>query len=116
MLVRLKKNKNIPIEKNEIAKANKTRRRRYFIKYWNNFSNTYHLCWTDKENEEKEMLDNGWKKITRKEAISNCVSERYRRKYDQACSRFADAYIYQYDHGDCPIDWGRIVDSYIVEF
>lgn len=74
-------------------------KRKYWIHYYKDFSNTYNLCYTETSDEEKRMEDKGWERITRKEAVNKCVAERRRRKEDAMFSGFADAVIlpFRYD-------------------
>jgi hypothetical protein len=67
--------------------------RNYYVKYTDNYHNTYNLCYV----EEGESLPSGdWSRISRKEAISLCVAERDRERYDNQFSGFADSYILPY--------------------
>lgn len=104
--------------------------RNYYVKYTNNFHNTYNLCYV----EDDETPPSGdWTRISRKEAISLCVAERDRERYDNQFSGFADSYIFPYkecysedslSHGDITLDlryalteqngW-YISDTYFVE-
>lgn len=92
--------------------------RYYFIKYYTSFSNTYILRHAPKEMLQK-MLDNGFTRITRKEAIRHCVEERRREKFDKACSGYANRCIYpiewEDEHGDIPMVYNYNKQEYIVE-
>ncbi|MBR1708800.1 MAG: hypothetical protein IJ719_08235 [Clostridia bacterium] len=66
--------------------------KKYYISR-SDFANTYSLVWAD---ETTKQPAEGWERITRKEAITYCIRERDRRKYDQMFSGYADAYIWPY--------------------
>lgn len=71
--------------------------KQYFIRYPRNFGNEYSLCWAEQGSKEAaEAIKNDYCRITRKEAIEKCTSERWARKHDQAFSGFGDAIIYPY--------------------
>lgn len=84
--------------------------RAYYIKYYRDFANTYNLCWCWAD----ESTPEGWRRITRKEAINYCKAERQLRRANHNFSGYADAYIYpasgKYNRAN-PI----ITDNYIVE-
>ena len=92
--------------------------KRYYVKYYLDFSNTYNLAYTETEAEEKQAKEQGYEHITRKEAEHLCALENQRRKDDTAFSRFADNIIYPigYDYdGDWRGDRRMILDGYILE-
>lgn len=68
----------------------------YFVKYWENFANTYHLAWTEKSNEDAALAA-GYEKISRKKAIELCAAERQRRKDDYNFSGYSDSRIFPLD-------------------
>ena len=91
------------------------RRKHYYVNYYRDFANAYNICWTDSEAEDKEAEEQGWTRITRKEAIGLCVDERERRKYDQAFSGYADMLVYPWDYSDERYPEIEIEDSYFVK-
>ena len=76
--------------------------RKYFVKYWANFGNTYNLAYTDTDAQAAEAEANGWERITRKQAESKCADENRARQADPAFSGYGDNMIYPYGY-DC--DW-----------
>ena len=72
--------------------------KKYYIEYTKNFSNTYNLYWADETN--ADSVTENMERISREEALSLCAQESYRRKYDQACSGFADNKISPVDYSE----------------
>lgn len=62
--------------------------RKYGIKYYRDFANTYILGYTDGE------LPEGWERITREEAECMARAESKRAKEDPNFSGYADTYVY----------------------
>lgn len=84
--------------------------KKYFVKYYNDFSNCYGLMWATNGME----VPNGAQQITRREAIALCIEERRRRKEQPMSSGYADIYIYQVDLTDNEDDRNIIIiDGYI---
>jgi len=83
----------------------------YLVNYWKDFGNTYTLAWTEAGSaEEQAAIENGWERITRKEAIRLCVEERERRRTDEAFSGYASEKVFplsliQNDDFDGDIEW-----------
>ena len=71
--------------------------KKYYIER-KNFSNTYNLYWADETN--AGCVTENMERISREEALSLCAQESYRRKYDQACSGFADNKISPVDYSE----------------
>ena len=95
-------------------------KRKYWIKYYRDFSNTYYLCYTETGKEEEQAEAKGWRHITRKEAIDKCIEERNRRKEDQEFSGFADVVILPFSYNTDDDYWVNdprmvLIGSYIVE-
>lgn len=90
--------------------------KRYYVKYYLDFSNTYNLAYTETEAEEKQAKEQGYDRITRKEAERLCALENQRRKQDPAFAYHADAVILPIGYDD---DWRNdsnlTLDGYIVE-
>lgn len=64
--------------------------KKYYIRYWRDFANTYDLCYCETLEEEKRAVSAGFERITRKEAERKCANERFTRKYDPAFSGYGD--------------------------
>lgn len=64
----------------------------YYVRYYRDFGNTYNLYWLP----DGEPAPAGLERITCKKAVDLCKQERDRRKYDQAFSGYADAWIWPY--------------------
>jgi len=67
----------------------------YFVRYYRDFANTYYLKWafmTDK-NAIAQLENDGYKRITRRRAEELVWQEKYRQKYDQSMSGYADDVI-----------------------
>lgn len=90
--------------------------KRYYVKYYLNFSNTYNLAYAETEAEEKQAKEQGYERITRKEAERLCAQENQRRKDDPAFAYSADTVILPIGYDD---DWRNdrhmALDGYIVE-
>ena len=65
--------------------------KKYYINYYNNAANTFELRWTDNKEDEEAAIAEGFKRITRKEAIEKCKNERERVKRGE--HKFADTII-----------------------
>ena len=68
----------------------------YYVEYYRDFGNTYNIYWLP----DGEPAPAGLERITRKQALDLCKQERYRRKYDQAFSGYADTWIWPYGAPD----------------
>lgn len=86
--------------------------KKYYI-VWGDFGNEYSLWYTDRREMETALPPDA-ERITRKEAISYCAAERYRRKHDQTSSGYADTYIYPTLGYDPSIGRREVADGYIV--
>nr|DAK62615.1 MAG TPA: hypothetical protein [Caudoviricetes sp.] len=64
----------------------------YYVEYYRDFGNTYNLYWLP----SGEPAPAGLERITYKRAVELCKDERYRLKYDQAFSGYADTWIWPY--------------------
>ena len=65
--------------------------KKYFINYYNGFANTFELRWTNNKKDEETAIAEGFKRITRKEAIEKCKNERERVKRGE--HNFSDTII-----------------------
>lgn len=68
----------------------------YYVEYYRDFGNTYNLYWLP----EREPAPAELERIAYKKAVDLCKQERDRRKYDQAFSGYADAWIWPYGAPD----------------
>lgn len=65
----------------------------YLIKFYQDFDNTYLLAWVDTPSSLELALNEGYKRITRREAEHYASAERYRRKHEPSSAYRADAEI-----------------------
>ena len=68
-------------------------------KYWvkrGEFANQYSLCYTISQEQEAQAEDEGWERITWKEAKLLCRQERERRRNDYAFSGYADTHVFPF--------------------
>lgn len=90
--------------------------KRYYIKYYNDFSNAYNLVWaeTPEQIAMAEADGIGWERISRREAEKKCSAENERRKYDCSFSGYADSAIYPIDYDGCAVNDPRMYkDGYL---
>lgn len=82
-------------------------RKSYFVRYYRDFANTYHLRWAPQDNKDAiaQLEEAGFEKITRKEAESLVTDEKYRRKYDSSMSGYADDTIIPWCFDEFYDDW-----------
>ena len=64
--------------------------KKYYIRYWRDFANTFTLCYCETPEEEAAAVAAGFERITRKEAERKCSGERWARKNDPAFSGYGD--------------------------
>ena len=90
--------------------------KRYYVQYYARFANTYNLAYAETEAEAEQAEQQGYERITRKEAEHLCSVENQRRKYDQAFSYYAPTIILPigYD-GDWRNDRRMRQTGYIIE-
>lgn len=95
--------------------------RTYWYKQPRNFWNEYDLfwAWNDDIVSLQELQENGYARITRKEAFHLCAEERYRRDHDNACAGYAPDYVLPYYNPDLIGfiygDTDQIIDGYIID-
>ena len=65
----------------------------YYIKYPRDFANEYDLCYCETSEERKKAEENGWERISRKDAINNCRMEERRRECDPSFAFYAPTQI-----------------------
>lgn len=91
--------------------------KKYYVRYYKDFSNTYDLRYTETPEEELAAKQKGYERIPRKEAERLCSAENYRRKHDEAFSGYADNVILPFSYPD-DRDWRNdrrmYLDGYIV--
>ncbi len=75
----------------------------YYIRYPRNFANEYDLVWIESTDTAAiaKAIDEGYERITRKEAYNKVSIEKWRRGNDQAMSGYAPTVILPY-HVDLP--------------
>ena len=71
--------------------------KKYYVKR-GDFGNSYELRYTVTAEQDRQIISDGFERITRMEAFSLVRSERERRKYDQAFSGYADAAVYPFGY------------------
>lgn len=76
----------------------------YYIRYPRNFANEYDLVWIESTDTESitRALEEGFDRITRKEAYRKVSGEKYARKNDQAFSGFGGTVILPYNAANLP--------------
>lgn len=72
--------------------------KKYYVNYYNGFSNCYDLMWAETSEQTKKAEENGYERITRRQAEKLCAAENDRRKYDLIAAGYAANVIY-------PMDW-----------
>lgn len=50
--------------------------KKYYIRYYREAGNTFELRWIDNKEDEEIAIAEGFKRITRKEAIQKCINAR----------------------------------------
>lgn len=50
--------------------------KKYYIRYYREYGNTFELRWIDNEEDEEIAIAEGFKRISRKEAIQKCINAR----------------------------------------
>lgn len=68
--------------------------KKYYVRYPRNFANEYSLVWADSEHPMPDPEDNGWERITRRQAIRLAAAEADRRKTEWNFSWHSDQYIF----------------------
>lgn len=71
--------------------------KKYYIKYPRNFGNEYDLRFVDGLDDELRAIEQGYERITKKEALEKCRAERWARKNDPAFSGYGSAIIVHLD-------------------
>ena len=85
------------------------------------FYNVYDLAHVEAGSEtERQMIEKGWERITRKDAIRRCREERLRRIYESSSAGYAPSEIYPYGVNWDKFPWydGRLWttnDGYVYE-
>lgn len=70
--------------------------KKYYVKYYG-FSNVYDIAYTSNEDQEKHAVNEGYERITRKQAEKLIRREKERRQYEQSFSGYAPIIIYPID-------------------
>jgi len=71
--------------------------KKYYIRYPRNFGNEYDLRFVDGVDDELRAIEQGYERITKKEALEKCRAERWARKNDPAFSGYGSAIIVRLD-------------------
>lgn len=50
--------------------------KKYYIRYYREYGNTFEIRWIDNKEDEEIAIAEGFKRITRKEAIKKCTNAR----------------------------------------
>lgn len=94
--------------------------KRYFVNYYNDFTNTYNLAWAETPEQLEIAQADGWEQITRKKAQALCMEERRRQLNDPSFSGYADTLIFPIDYDRMENDWQNDSnirsDGYILEY
>lgn len=89
--------------------------KKYYVRYWNNFANTYHLCWAETPEQVAKAEEKGCERISKKEAEKLCAEENYRRKTDYNFSGYASSIILPVDYdGDWINDKNMYKNGYMI--
>lgn len=72
-------------------------KKQYFV-WLGDFGNVYSLYWAETAEQIKLAKENGYTRITRRQAEKLCVEENDRRNYDSNFSGYADNLIYPVDY------------------
>lgn len=93
----------------------------YYI--WNgDFGNVYNLYWAETPEQIKLAEENGYTRITRRQAEKLCAEENNRRNYDSNFSGYADNLIYPIGYEGIHAKWDLynrrdvVCNGYVVEY
>lgn len=88
-----------------------------FYVHYGDFANTYRLVWAETPEQVEEAENNGYERITRKEAENLCAEENRRRKENPSFSGYASNVIYPVEYVD---NWENnekmYKDRYIIDY
>jgi len=89
----------------------------YYIRYRNGCSDVFELYHVEAGSEaEQRMIEAGYKRISRKEAIARCILERQRRKHGAPAEGCSSTRIMPWGYGvDDSMDDYHTIDGYIYE-
>lgn len=92
-------------------------KKQYYV-WYGDFGNVYNLFWAETPEQVKLAEENGYTRITRRQAEKLCAEENNRRKFDGNFSGYADNLIFPIDCDEYERDLlnnrSLYVDSYIV--
>lgn len=90
--------------------------KRFYVHY-GDFANTYRLAWAETPEQVEEAKNNGYERITRKEAENLCAEENRRRKENPSFSGYASNVIYPVEYVDnWENDEKMYKDRYIIDY
>lgn len=88
-----------------------------FYVWFGDFSNIYDLVWAETPEQAEEAENNGYERITRKEAENLCAQENRRRKENPSFSGYASNVIYPVEYVDnWENDEKMYKNRYIIEY
>lgn len=88
-----------------------------FYVWFGDFSNIYDIVWAETPEQVEEAENNGYERITRKEAESLCAEENRRRKENPSFSGYASNVIYPVEYVDnWENDEKMYKDGYIIDY
>lgn len=88
-----------------------------FYVWFGDFSNIYDLVWAETPEQVEEAENNGYERITRKEAENLCAEENRRRKENPSFSGYASNVIYPVEYVDnWENDEKMYKDRYIIDY
>lgn len=82
-------------------------RKAYFVHYYLDFANTYQLRWAPMSDKAAiaQLENEGFRRIKRRVAEDLVWAEKYRQKYDQSMSGYADKHIFPWDYDSDKDNW-----------
>ena len=74
--------------------------RKYYVRYYSDFANTYHLRYAETPEQNALAISQGFERITLKDAIALCRRENFRRRYEPSSSGYGASVILPIDYDD----------------
>lgn len=85
--------------------------KKYFVQY-GDFANQYSLRYAESQKEEAKLVEQGYERVNRADALKLAKAERERKNTNQGFAGYADQYIYPANYNG---EWNIKVNGYIVE-